>query len=119
MVEQTFEEGRMFWRGDEATSYALPDGQPFGAFADTWEESQPLYSCPDLAPSQTPPPPQRGFGKGWRLEAGVRQGLGNATGQERAFRATAQPFDSGLIFQTDAGVWYVLERRSNSWERVE
>lgn len=119
MVEQTFEGGRMFWRGDEATIYALPDGRPFAAFADTWEESQPLYSCPDLSPSQTPPTPQRGFGKVWCLEAGVRQGLGNATGQERAFRATAQPFDSGLIFQTDAGVWYVLERRSNSWERVE
>jgi hypothetical protein len=40
----------------------LPQNQTYARFDDTWDESQPAYSCPDLAPSQTPPTPQRGFG---------------------------------------------------------
>jgi len=62
MAEQSFEGGWMFWRSDTAEIYALPQNQTYARFDDTWDESQPAYSCPDLAPSQTPPTPQRGFG---------------------------------------------------------
>jgi hypothetical protein len=119
MAEQSFEGGWMFWRGDTSEIYALPLAKPYGRFDDTWDESQPVYSCPKLAPSQTPPTPQRGFGLVWCNEPLVREGLGDAASSERLFEATLQEFDSGLIFSTDQGVTYILESQSNGWERLE
>ena len=119
MVEQGFEGGRMFWRSDDASIYVLPTGQPYARFDDTWDESQPAYSCPELFPPQTPPTPQRGFGKVWCNQPQVRQLLGSATGQERLFEATLETFDGGLIFRTDQGATYMLRSRSNEWEQVE
>jgi hypothetical protein len=49
----------------------------------------------------------------------VRQFLGAVTSGERLFEATLQEFDSGLIFETDQGIRYILESRSNGWERIE
>jgi photosystem II stability/assembly factor-like uncharacterized protein/DNA-binding beta-propeller fold protein YncE len=119
MVEQSFEGGWMFWRSDTTDIYVLPSGQPYARFDDTWDEGKPIYSCPDLSPSQTPPTPHRGFGVIWCRDPQVRQNLGNATSQERLFDATLQEFDSGLIFKTDQGATYVLESRSNGWEQVK
>ena len=119
MAEQSFEAGWMFWRSDTSEIYALPLAQPYGRFEDTWDESQPAYSCPDLAPSQTPPTPQRGFGKVWCGKPIMRQLMGTATSGERLLDATLQEFESGLIFETDQGMRYILESRSNGWERVE
>jgi photosystem II stability/assembly factor-like uncharacterized protein len=119
MAEQSFEGGWMFWRSDTTAIYALPLTQPYARFDDTWDESQPDYSCPDLALSQTPPTPQRGFGLVWCNDPLVRKGLGNATGEERLFEATLQEFDGGLIFETDQGVRYILESEANSWEQVD
>lgn len=118
MVEQSFEGGWMFWRSDTADIYVFPAGQPYARFDDTWEESQPVYSCPDLSPSQTPPTPHRGFGVIWCREPQIREKLGNATSQERPFDATLQEFGSGLVFRTDQGVTYILESQPNSWEQV-
>lgn len=108
----------MFWRSDTADIYVFPAGQPYARFDDTWEESQPVYSCPDLSPSQTPPTPHRGFGVIWCREPQIREKLGNATSQERPFDATLQEFGSGLIFRTDQRVTYILESQPNSWEQV-
>jgi photosystem II stability/assembly factor-like uncharacterized protein len=119
MVEQIFEGGWMFWRSDTAEIYALPSGQLYARFDDTWNESQPTYSCLDLAPSQIPPAPHRGFGKVWCNQSLVREMLGNATSPERMFDATIQEFESGLIFETDQGVRYILESSSNRWKQVE
>jgi photosystem II stability/assembly factor-like uncharacterized protein/DNA-binding beta-propeller fold protein YncE len=119
MVEQTFEGGVMFWRSDTAAIYALPAGAPYARYDDTWNDSQPAYSCPASAPSQTPPTPQRGFGKVWCTQPAVRQALGNATVAERGFAAQVQDFDAGLIFKTDQGITYILESRSNTWEQVK
>jgi photosystem II stability/assembly factor-like uncharacterized protein len=119
MVEQTFEGGWMFWRSDTATIYVIPSGQPYARLDDTWDDSQPLYSCPDSSPSQTPPTPQRGFGKVWCQEPLVRKLLGDAASQERPFDAALQEFGTGLIFKTDQGVTYILESRSNNWEQVK
>jgi photosystem II stability/assembly factor-like uncharacterized protein len=119
MAEQSFEGGWMFWRSDTSEIYALPLSQPYGQFDDTWDESQPVYSCPELAPSQTPPTPQRGFGKVWCSEPMISQLLGTATSGERLFDARLQEFDSGLIFEAEQGVAYILETQSNGWERVQ
>jgi hypothetical protein len=119
MVEQSFEGGWMFWRSDTRHIYALPLAHPYARFDDDWDESQPIYSCPDLFPSQTPPTPHRGFGLVWCKEPLVRKLLGNATSSERLFETTLQEFEAGLIFETDLGVSYVLESRMYGWERVE
>ena len=109
----------MFWRGDTTAIYALPTGAPYARYDDTWNDSQPAYSCPASAPSQTPPTPQRGFGKVWCTQPAVRQALGNATSAERGFAAQVQDFDAGLIFKTDQGITYILESRSNTWEQAK
>jgi hypothetical protein len=119
MAEQSFERGWMLWRGDTATIIALPAGQWYREFKDTWNESQPIYSCPDLAPAQTPPTPQRGFGKIWCDEPELRDFLGQATGEEHPFTASIQSFERGLIFSTDQGITYIFEGFQPGWERLE
>jgi len=119
MGEQSFEGGWMFWRSDTSEIYTLPLAQSYARFEDTWDESRPAYACPDLAPSQTPPTPQRGFGVIWCSNLPVREFLGNATSPEHLYEATLQEFDSGLMFGTDQGVTYILDDRSNSWEQVQ
>lgn len=119
MAEQLFEGGRMFWRSDIASIYALPANQPYARFDDTWDDSQPAYGCPEFGPSETPPTPQRGFGKVWCNNPSLREALGNATGAETLAEANVQEFEDGLIFQPDGGAVYMLEFGSNGWERVE
>jgi photosystem II stability/assembly factor-like uncharacterized protein/DNA-binding beta-propeller fold protein YncE len=119
MVEQSFAGGLMFWRSDSRTIYALPLNQPYSSRLDTWNESQPLYGCPEFGPPQTPPTPQRGFGQVWCTQPQVRQGLGQATSLERSFEALLQEFTTGLIWQTDQGIIYILEGQSNGWEEVQ
>ena len=120
MVEQTFEGGRMFWRSDTRAIYVLPARAPFSRYQDSWDESQPEYTCADdQTPAQTPPTPHRGFGKVWCLEPSVRQQLGNATSQEHVWHVTLQEFESGLVFATEAGALFVLEDGSGNWEQFE
>jgi hypothetical protein len=119
MAEQRFEGGRMFWRSDTSTIYVLPTDQSYRRFEDTWDNSQPIYACPNLGPSQTPPTPQRGFGKVWCNQAGVRELLGNATDQEVLPDATVQEFENGLIFGLDGGGIYFLEDQTNDWEQIK
>ena len=109
----------MFWRSDTVSIYALPANQPYARFDDTWDDSQPAYACPELGPAQTPPTPQRGFGKVWCDQPPVRAALGNATGGEALAEADVQEFERGLMFQLDGGAVYVLEYGANGWERVE
>ncbi|MFC2023454.1 hypothetical protein ACFLT5_01815, partial [Chloroflexota bacterium] len=118
MVEQAFEHGWMLWRADTATISVLPVGRRSLHFEDTWDPTQPLYSCPDLAPAQTPPTPQRGFGKVWCSEERVRDMLGPAISAEHVFETDAQAFENGTIFATDEGVTYILSSTSD-WERLE
>lgn len=120
IVEESFERGWMFWRSDTREIYVLPDGAPYARFADTWDESLPEYTCPESYPRQTPPTPKRGFGKVWCNpdNAGVRDRLGNATGDERAFESSVQTFERGVIFSTDRGTIYVLPLQADAWEAI-
>ena len=119
MAEQLFEEGRMFWRSDTSTIYVLPKDQAYGRFEDTWDNNQPIYACPNLGPPQTPPTPQRGFGKVWCNQAGVRELLGNATGAEALAEANVQEFEDGLIFGLEGGGIYILEDQTNGWVQIK
>jgi hypothetical protein len=119
IAEQTFEGGWMLWRGDTATILVFPVGRHFLQFEDTWGPTQPVYTCPDLAPAQTPPTPQRGFGKVWCLEEGIRDMLGQSISEEHLFEADIQAFENGTIFATDEGVTYILRSIRLDWERLE
>ncbi len=119
MVEQRFAGGQMFWRSDNSTIYVLPANQAYARFDDTWTDNQPAYTCPDLGPAQTPPTPQRGFGKVWCDYPQVREQLGNAASQEMAAEAVVQEFENGLVFQLKGSETYLLDGRSNDWQRVE
>ncbi len=119
LAGQDFEGGQMFWRSDNVTIYVLPTGQPYAEIGDTWDGSQPPYSCPDLAPSQTPPTPQRGFGKVWCNEPGVRQQLGAALGPETPFDGVAQDFEQGTVFELAGETRYLLTGKEGQWEMLE
>ncbi len=118
MAEQAFQGGLMFWRSDTAEIYALPLDQPYTRRPDTWDASQPEYTCPNEAPTQTPSTPKRGFGKIWCQQPRLRQQLGDAISEEQLVEVTLQEFESGLIFGLD-GIVYILEDLSGRWERVE
>ena len=76
LAEEAFEHGYMFWREDTDRIYTLYADHTWQNFADTWHEEDPEYSCPQLAPSNSPPTPKRGFGKVWCVQLGVREKLG-------------------------------------------
>jgi hypothetical protein len=56
----------MLWFGSEQQIYVLFPDQTWQSYRDTWDESQPEFSCNPLnAPPSSPPLPRRGFGKLW------------------------------------------------------
>jgi hypothetical protein len=100
-AEQSFERGFMFWRQDTRQIYVLVNGGPWQVFPDTWTSDQPQYSCPDVAPSKSPPTPLHGFGKVWceRL-GGPSAAIGWATRQELGF-----PDDRWVDYEHGTMLW--------------
>ena len=111
-----FERGQMFWREDNDRIAILYGNGSWALYRDIWNEGDPEYSCPEIAPSQCPPTPRRGFGKIWCTYDAVRQGLGWATDYERGFHGTVQDFDRGTILRTDSNETYVMFS-DDSWIR--
>jgi serine/threonine protein kinase len=116
MAQEHFERGQMFWRKDDDVMIVLYNTGAWELYVDSWQESDPQYSCPESAPSETPPTPLRGFGKIWCTYEAVRNGLGWATDYERGFDGTVQDFERGSILRTDGGETYVLYGDGN-WAR--
>ena len=91
---QEFEGGFMLWL--DGPVYVLYNGGRFQRFEDTYDET----TDPESG-GETPPPgrvePVRGFGKVWRENPNVRQGLGWAYAAETGVQAVHQPFDRGLM----------------------
>ncbi len=114
-AEQRFEGGRVFWQQDTDQIVVLYAGGTWTARANGWSEGDPDYSCPESAPSESPPTPLRGFGWVWCNVAGVRDGLGWATAAERGFGALVQVFDYGRILHTDEDESFVIYA-DGSWE---
>jgi hypothetical protein len=98
-AEQLFEHGRMIWVADGTSGggavprvLVLYDDTPstYQDYADTWTEAE-----PDSDPSIVPPAdlyqPTRGFGKVWRGNTAVRDGLGWALAPEQGFATQWQP----------------------------
>ncbi len=95
MAQEHFEYGQMFWREDNDRITVLYNAGTWALYRDIWNEGDPEYSCPEIAPSQCPPTPRRGFGKIWCTYPAVRQRLGWATNYERGFHGTVQDFEQG------------------------
>jgi photosystem II stability/assembly factor-like uncharacterized protein len=115
LAEEAFERGRMFWRGDSREIYVLYDDHTWRAFADTWQEGQPVDD-----PNLIAPPgllqPRRGFGKVWREElGGPASQIGWAREEERGFTGVVQAFDGGTILWSDLDTAYILYADGN-WE---
>jgi hypothetical protein len=88
-VEQRFEHGRMVWFGADSTIYVFYDNGQYQRFADTWTSGMP-ESDPEIVPPDGLYQPVRGFGKVWREQSGVRDGLGWALAPEQAFESARQ-----------------------------
>lgn len=116
MAWQRFERGQMFWREDNDRIAVLYYTGSWTLYRDIWVEGEPEYSCTDIAPTQCPPTPKRGFGKIWCTYATVRQGLGWAVECERGFHGTVQDFDRGTILRTDTQETYLMFS-DGSWIR--
>jgi serine/threonine protein kinase len=116
MAEEHFEHGKMFWREDTDLVYVLYDAGEQVIYQSNWQGSDPEYSCPDIAPSESPPTPIRGFGRIWCTHETVRSGLGWATIHEVGYHGTVQDFEGGSIIRTEFGKTYVLYA-DGWWER--
>jgi hypothetical protein len=110
---EPFERGRMIWRKDARLHYAIADDGGWRSYADIWVEGLPDFSCPDVAPSASPPTPLRGFGQIWCQNADVRERLGNATDREWAERMAVQAFERGAMIQTGQGTFVLFA--DGSW----
>lgn len=111
MAQETFVKGRMFWRQDNDRIYAVYNNGTWASYADIWAESNPTFSC---GTQQTPPTPQRGFGKIWCANSAVQQGLGNATDLEWATYGEIQEFVNGMIWRVGGNTTIVFYYNS-SW----
>ncbi|HZG67583.1 MAG TPA: hypothetical protein VEZ12_12620, partial [Herpetosiphonaceae bacterium] len=101
---QSFERGTMIWQAPTSTR-GNPRGTIFAIFddlrprfisyPDPWDEGQPESG--GLTPPAGRFEPRRGFGKVWREQLGVREGLGWATEAEQAERSVLRVFDHGWM----------------------
>ena len=109
MAQEVFERGFMFWREDTRQIHVLHSEGTWQVFPDTWIPDQPLYSCPDVAPSESPPTPLSGFGKVWceRL-GGPSAAIGWAKAIEEGYTGAAMRFERGLMLWSKDRIIYVL-----------
>ena len=116
-AEESFQGGYMFWRQDWPYIYVLYNNGTWQGYSDTWTSAEPEWD-----PAIVPPPgyyqPKRGFGKVWRDNSAVRNGLGWATTEERGFYASVQPFDRGTMLWSNARGIFVLYS-DGRWERYD
>jgi hypothetical protein len=91
VAEQVFEGGRMFWLEPTQEIWVMivtDEGQgDWQIFRDTFVEGDP-ESDPDLEPPEGLLQPERGFGKLWRENPDLREGLGWAVTPEFGFVTT-------------------------------
>ncbi|HRL13312.1 MAG TPA: hypothetical protein PKX07_15620 [Aggregatilineales bacterium] len=93
---QNFERGSMIWvQGPVSYIYVLFGGGTYQRYVDTWVDGE-------TAPVGAAPPPGltepvRGFGKVWRENPAVRDGLGWAVGFENGATGVRQEFQRGTM----------------------
>ena len=94
---QTFEHGIMIYVGTSPSAiYVLYNTGTYTRFADTWIDGVDPISGGETAPSGLYEP-IRGFGKIWRSDMAVRNGLGWATQPEAGTNVTLLLFQNGQM----------------------
>jgi hypothetical protein len=115
-VFQAYERGFMLWRKDRLTIYMFRNGGTFQRFEDTWQPGE-------VVDTGEPPAgagfvkPERGFGKIWVRQPGVRDDLGWALGPEQAFSLQVQTSGAYKYARTYFS-WFdgrVIDTVENSW----
>jgi len=115
MAEQSFEHGRMFWRGGKDIVYVLYDDGG-------WKAMQNPYKSGDRTSGGYAPPagfyePVLAFGKVWRTFLGGPNGkLGWATQPQHDYLGTAQDFQHGVMLWS-AERWIYVLSGCCQWER--
>ncbi len=91
MAYQAFQHGQMIWNNDMRGIYVLFNNGTWLVFADNFTNGQ-IESDPNLVPPAGLLQPQRGFGKVWRENANVRNGLGWAVSAEQGYTTRFERF---------------------------
>ena len=111
-ADQAFERGRMIWREDKKRIYVLYGDNTWADYEDTFDPATDPIST-GLQPPAGLQEPAFGFGKVWREQAGVRDGLGWATEGEQAYPGAIQRFAWGRKLWAREGVY--LLRDDETW----
>lgn len=110
----------MLWFGGEQQIYVLFPDQTWQSYRDTWDESQPEFSCnPSNVAPASPPLPRRGFGKLWCSVENLQQQLGTIDREERLCQhVVAQPFEQGRMVACfeDATIRYFRLLNDGTWD---
>ena len=110
----------MLWFSSEQQIYVLFPDQSWQSYRDTWDESQPEFSCNPLnAPPTSPPLPRRGFGKLWCSVEGLQAQLGMIDREERLCQHTVvQSFEQGRLLACfeDATIRYFRLMNDGAWD---
>ncbi|MFN8372053.1 MAG: LysM peptidoglycan-binding domain-containing protein [Anaerolineae bacterium] len=112
-AHQTFQSGRMVWRGDSRQIYVLYTSGSYQTFSDS-------YNGETITP-QTPPDaslrqPLNGFGWLWQNNSTVRGAMGWATDAETGYNATYETTSSSRIYFTLPNNTVVrLDGSNNTW----
>jgi len=124
-AEQPFEHGRMIWLDEvhvkdftfQGLILVLYDDGTYEYYEDAWTEDMP-ESDPAIVPPTGLLQPIRGFGKVWRDNTGVRDGLGWAIDTEQGFTATWQELTAESLGQGKAFVRVLNGQvaQINSWD---
>ena len=115
--EQSFQNGYMFWLQDDDKVHVLYNSGTWAVYNDTWSTGDPEQDT-SIVPPAGYYQPKRGFGKVWRDNPAVRNGLGWATTDERGFHASAQRFEHGTMFWSNTRGILVLYS-DNTWQRYQ
>lgn len=116
-AEESFQGGCMFWRDDTDQIYVLYSNGTWTGYIDTWTSAEPEYD-PSIVPPAGYYQPVRGFGKVWRENNTVRNGLGWATTQERGYHGSVQTFSGGTMLWSNVRGIYVLYS-DGTWARYD
>ena len=112
IVEENFERGKMIWREpiDVAQALVFFNDRTWKIFQHApFVEGSPEFPCADAnTPAQSPPTPKRGFGTMWCDIPEIRNGLGNATDEEKGFNGFMQDYDRGFMLRTDNNTTYIF-----------
>ncbi|MCS6826466.1 MAG: hypothetical protein NZ553_07630 [Caldilinea sp.] len=110
----------MLWFSSDQQIYVLFADQTWQSYRDTWDESQPEFSCNPLdGPPTSPPLPRRGFGKLWCSVEILQKQLGFIEREERLCQhSIVQNFERGRMLACfeDATIRYFSLLNNGSWE---